>query len=362
MGRNQNTTTKRLQARGFTIIELLVVVAIIALLISILLPAMSEARKDARAVACAAQLHHVGQAVTIYTTRNMDRLPASYLYASDSRGNWKLSDQQLNAAHPNGYLHWSYFLYNDGRVDEKSFQCPELDNGGHAKTNPGSGGWTAGQVDENGSTASGQVTDKQATWVAYTGNAALMSRNKFVPGSPFDRHNVFVNQSSVRAASKTILATEFGKSFSNVSISQGSGRLSKAHRPVHPFYDRFSGGYNIYSPGAGKSRQGVPPPFTYGNCDTSVQAGGIKEVGQYETQDDIIDDANDVNKANCVGRHHPGGGLKQFGGTANFLYLDAHVERKSVLDTIMAKEWGDRFYSLAGDNRVDLTASPNITK
>ena len=361
MGRNRNRITKCFNSRGFTLIEVLVVVAIIALLIAILVPALSEARKEARAVTCSAQLRHIGQATAIYTNRNTGRLPASYIYASDERGNWKLDQQYLNASHPNGYLHWSYFLYNDGRVDEKSFQCPEIERGGHPRTNPGnSDGWGAGQVDDTGASSSGQVKDKQATWMAYTGNAALMSRNKFVKGGNFDRYNVFVNQSSVRGASTTILATEFGKSFNNVSISQASGRLSKAHRPVHPFYDRFSGGYDIYSPGAGKARPGVPPPFTYGNCDASTLAGGIKEVGQYETQDDIIEDANDVNKANCVGRQHPGTGLKQYGGTANFLYLDSHVEKKTVVETLRAKEWGDRFYSLAGDNRVDLSISPNL--
>jgi prepilin-type N-terminal cleavage/methylation domain-containing protein/prepilin-type processing-associated H-X9-DG protein len=344
-------------SRAFTLIELLVVVAIIALLIAILLPALQEARKDARAVTCAANLHHVGQAVAIYINRNQTALPASYVYPYDKRGNWRLDDQYLNAPKPEGYLHWSHALYGDGRIDEKAFQCPEIEHGGHPRTNPGgSAGWTAGQVDDSGAGGPGQIADKQATWVAYTGNAALMSRNKFKEGAKNDRFNVFVKESGVRNASGTILATEFGKSFNNISVAQAGGRLSKAHRPVHPFFDRFSSAYNIYASGGGKARPGAPPAFTYGN--TSVAAGGLLEAGQFENQDDIIDDANDVNKLNCVGRQHPGGSLKQFGGTANFLYLDAHVEKKSVLDTLMKKEWGDRFYSVSGDNRIDLTATP----
>jgi prepilin-type N-terminal cleavage/methylation domain-containing protein len=109
------------KASGFTLIEVLVVVAIIALLVSILLPALSKARAHARNVKCLSNLHQIGLSLNTYAVEHNDWIP---------RGG---NDDHL--------LHWTMMTarslkyvtkitsgmqLNDLQVDKMEvFHCPE---------------------------------------------------------------------------------------------------------------------------------------------------------------------------------------------------------------------------------------------
>ncbi len=60
--------------RGFTLLELLVVVAIIGILMSILLPALSQARDQAKRVKCGASLSQLGRGFHSYAAENQEFL------------------------------------------------------------------------------------------------------------------------------------------------------------------------------------------------------------------------------------------------------------------------------------------------
>jgi len=60
---------------GFTLVELLVVIGIIALLVAILVPTLNQAKEQALRTKCAAALHNVAASITIYANDNKGKLP-----------------------------------------------------------------------------------------------------------------------------------------------------------------------------------------------------------------------------------------------------------------------------------------------
>jgi len=108
--------------RGFTLVELLVVIGIIAVLISVLLPALNRARAEANKIKCESNMRTILQSVTMYVSENKNTLPSpdwgnyyrwGWLYDSQTRtGNpWQQDDVKT------GVL-WTYMK------STQIFHCP----------------------------------------------------------------------------------------------------------------------------------------------------------------------------------------------------------------------------------------------
>ena len=95
---------------AFTLIEVLLVVALISLLISILLPALSSVRQSTSTTVCASNLAGIYQATVYYTTSNRSLLPGARSWVG---GSWSNIDSVRNGT-----------LYTYMGKNESAYVCP----------------------------------------------------------------------------------------------------------------------------------------------------------------------------------------------------------------------------------------------
>jgi len=296
-------------------VELLVVIAVIALLASVLLPSLNSAREAAKGSACVQNQRTIGAAMLQYCAANRWKYPSAYYYVN-------------GATSADGYVQWSGLLEEGNYMGGKdAFVCPSHKVKGWAPTN-----FTDKRIPDP---PAGQVTqtagldDRQTKRITYVPNEALLGRKKYAT-MPVR----IVGSDEVLAPAATILAAEYTDVASCLlDSSPTGGDAFKTHRPTNGV--KFADTGDLYD----------------GEKYGTATGTGAMALTPAEAETAI---ANAI-AASALGNHHvcyvnP----KAHRGVSNYLFADGHAASYTLSETLDPNEylWGRIMYSAPDAPRV----------
>jgi len=187
---------------GFTLVELLVVIGIIAVLIAMLLPALSKARDAAKTVVCLSNMRQVYTEITMYAGQSNGRVPVGYIFSDKRLSNkvwlatgsasslysWPSQPYQYGSWCAMGWLYYAGYMKNP-KIYWDPETLPVTDfkpantttlvfppSYGSAVWPPGNWGTTTYPSYSNQSTGIGYTTRPEVSWSNWNPATATLPR------------------------------------------------------------------------------------------------------------------------------------------------------------------------------------------
>ena len=226
---------------GFTLVEVLVVIGIIALLIAILLPSLSRARAKAKEVNCLSNARQLAMGVIMYTDQHRGMLPPSADYAAPTS-----EPARVWTARVLPYV-------NNAGV----FSCPSVDDPKYpanwGERGVGTIGYTTATaydpLDVEGFSTPAKVSMiQQSSLVPLFGDSAGGPTDRKYRGFTFDPYNGLANAGDPRLGTPLISDRDLVRDLSHLAPAQLKPLLARHNgRVVLIFADAHADSFTVKS-------------------------------------------------------------------------------------------------------------------
>ena len=212
------------KARGFTLVELLVVIGIIALLISILLPSLASARRNASTVKCLSNLRQIGTAFQLYAADFKGTIPVVRQDLPDD--GTAIKDNKYWMTYVGPYVSQAKFGFEAKTAAEKA-EADQSIVWGCAEW-VGRGGIRNATTTDTGYGMNGQF------WQSATTTGATPKTEMAMRWLPTTYPGKYWRLGSIKHASDRVLVGDSNLWFLNARLSDGSGEAGLPGQPVDP--------------------------------------------------------------------------------------------------------------------------------
>jgi prepilin-type N-terminal cleavage/methylation domain-containing protein/prepilin-type processing-associated H-X9-DG protein len=283
------------KSRGFTLVELLVVIGIIAILIGILLPSLLRARAASRSVACKSNLRQLVLATTMFAQEHQGFLPKAQNNGSATMKGWNTRvGKSWEFSEP--FWAWEHVLLKYMKGNKAVFGCPaDIDSRTRYTAND-----TMANPPVSDPTYDNIPASYRYNWsneiydLALAYDARMFVSPKLTQIRPADRAIIFLDGAS-GAKDQIPYQDAFQPDYNHVDIKNGDGRYNVSERPYTTWNNPWNVAFRRHSQTIGSWNSAVSLKngqanyaFMDGHVETLAWPDTWKSLGEKKTPWQVI--------------------------------------------------------------------------